>query len=280
MSQESSGEGKRKSKLAQTLPTRVQDSQIGAFSHGQCLQYGQDSYGIHSQQAGKDEQEFPMQIIDSIQFFKCIIDVELGKFYVKLNEITSEITELQRNDKRYTEWYKLTNVRLDSITTTCDRIDSKCQVQNYEMEDISILNINDQLITIKDHVLEITDNNNQFATHLEKSDSERQNLKNEIIGNVEQIHKNNEPHIPRHSTPLTEESPLKERLTPYSGENPICAKDIPKLEEWPPFSVEREYNHIELIRTIDMLQEDFHIPDKIIVGKIHSLFTRTTKKWH
>ncbi|MBW0529298.1 hypothetical protein O181_069013 [Austropuccinia psidii MF-1] len=29
-----------------------------------------------------------------------------------------------------------------------------------------------------------------------------------------------------------------------------------------------------------MLQQDFHIPDEIIVGKLHSLFTRTAKKWY
>ncbi|MBW0554937.1 hypothetical protein O181_094652 [Austropuccinia psidii MF-1] len=29
-----------------------------------------------------------------------------------------------------------------------------------------------------------------------------------------------------------------------------------------------------------MLKEDFHIPDEIIVGKLHSLFTRTEKKWY
>ncbi|MBW0485798.1 hypothetical protein O181_025513 [Austropuccinia psidii MF-1] len=29
-----------------------------------------------------------------------------------------------------------------------------------------------------------------------------------------------------------------------------------------------------------MSQEDFHIPDEIIVGKLHSLFTRTGKKWY
>ncbi|MBW0515637.1 hypothetical protein O181_055352 [Austropuccinia psidii MF-1] len=29
-----------------------------------------------------------------------------------------------------------------------------------------------------------------------------------------------------------------------------------------------------------MLQEDLHIPDEIIVGKLHSLFTRTEKKWY
>ncbi|MBW0552456.1 hypothetical protein O181_092171 [Austropuccinia psidii MF-1] len=134
---------------------------------------------------------------------------------------------------------------------------------------------------MRDQVLEIINNTNQFATHLEKADSKRQKLKNEIIANVEQIHKNYEPHIPRNSTPLTEEKPsVKGSLNPFLGENPICAKDIPKLEEWPTFSGEGEYNHIEFIRRIDMLQEDFHILAEIIVGKLHSLFTRAAKKWY
>ncbi|MBW0519321.1 hypothetical protein O181_059036 [Austropuccinia psidii MF-1] len=58
MSQEPSRKGQRQSKLAHTLPPKVQDPQIGAFSHGQCLQYGQDSYGIHSQRAGNNEKDF------------------------------------------------------------------------------------------------------------------------------------------------------------------------------------------------------------------------------
>ncbi|MBW0553568.1 hypothetical protein O181_093283 [Austropuccinia psidii MF-1] len=125
------------------------------------------------------------------------------------------------------------------------------------MEDLSILNINDQVRILKDHVLEIIKNTNQFATHLAKSDSERQKLKNDIIANVEKIHKNYEPHMPRHSTPLTEEKPsVKVSLTPFLGENPICEKDTPKLGECPTFSGERECNHIDFIRTIDMLQED------------------------
>ncbi|MBW0577165.1 hypothetical protein O181_116880 [Austropuccinia psidii MF-1] len=280
-SQEPSRQGKRKSQLAQTLPTRVQDPQIGAFSHGQCLQYGQKSYGTHSQRAGKDEHDFSMKIIDAIHFFKSSIDVELGKFDAKLNKIILDLRELKRNYKKYTEWYQLTNVRLDSITNTCDRIESKCQVQNDEMQSISILKINDQLGILKDHVLEIKKNTNQFATHLEKSDSERHNLKNEIIANVEQIHKKYEPHMPSHSTPFTEEKlSVKGSLTPFLGESFICAKDIPKLEEWPKFPGEGEYNHIEFIRTIDMLQEYFHIPVKIIVGKLHSLFARTAKRWY
>ncbi|MBW0473040.1 hypothetical protein O181_012755 [Austropuccinia psidii MF-1] len=149
------------------------------------------------------------------------------------------------------------------------------------MEDISILNINYQLRILKDHVLEITKNTNQFATHLAKSDSERQELKNEIIANVEQIHKNYEPHMPRHSPPLTEEKlSVKGSLTPFLGDNDISAKDVPKLENWPTFSGEGEYNHIDFIKTIDMLKEYFHIPDEILVGNLHCLFTKTAKKWY
>ncbi|MBW0507981.1 hypothetical protein O181_047696 [Austropuccinia psidii MF-1] len=48
-SQEPSRKGKTQSQLEQTLPTRVQDPKIGAFSRGQCPQYDQNSYVIHSQ---------------------------------------------------------------------------------------------------------------------------------------------------------------------------------------------------------------------------------------
>ncbi|MBW0564867.1 hypothetical protein O181_104582 [Austropuccinia psidii MF-1] len=141
--------------------------------------------------------------------------------------------------------------------------------------------MNDQLKILQDHVLKIVENTNQFATHLAKSDSERQKLKNEIIANVEQIHKNYEPHMPRNYTPLSEEKlTVTGSFTPLLGENVVSVKDIPKLEEWPTFYGEGEYNHIESIRTIDMLQEDFNIPYEIIVGKLHCLFTRTAKKWY
>ncbi|MBW0586758.1 hypothetical protein O181_126473 [Austropuccinia psidii MF-1] len=149
------------------------------------------------------------------------------------------------------------------------------------MEDLPMFQMNDQLKILKDHVLEIVENTNQFATHLSKSDSERQKLKNEIIANVEKIDNNYVPHRGRHSKPLTEEKPsVKGSLTKFLGENVISAKDTPKLEERPTLCGEGEYNHIEFIRTIDMLQEDFNIPDEIIVDKLHSLFTRTAKKWY
>ncbi|MBW0586652.1 hypothetical protein O181_126367 [Austropuccinia psidii MF-1] len=176
-SQEPSGQRQRQRKLVQTLSTRVEDPQIGAFSHGQCIQYGQKSHGIHSQRAGKYDQDFSMQIIQEIQFVKSSIDVELGKFDAKLKKITSDISELKRNDKTPTEWYKLKNVIIDSITNKCDQNESKCKLQVDEIGDISILHINDQLAILRNQVLEIINHTNQFATHLAKSDSERQKLK-------------------------------------------------------------------------------------------------------
>ncbi|MBW0582416.1 hypothetical protein O181_122131 [Austropuccinia psidii MF-1] len=46
------------------------------------------THGIHSQRAGKDEQDLSMQIIKETQFVKSSIDVELGKLDSKLNKIT------------------------------------------------------------------------------------------------------------------------------------------------------------------------------------------------
>ncbi|MBW0539123.1 hypothetical protein O181_078838 [Austropuccinia psidii MF-1] len=214
-----------------------------------------------------------------MKFFKASINVELGKNDENSTKITLDINDLKKNDRHSSEWHKSTFAKLDFITNTCDIIESKCQVQCYEIRDISISHITEQLTILRHQALEIIKNTNQFATHLEKSASERQKLQNEIIANVEQIHKNYEQHMPRHSTSLTEEKhSVKGSLTSFLGENAIPARNIPKLEEWPTFSGEVEYNHIELIRTIYMFQEYFHIPDKIIVGKLHSLFTRTAKK--
>ncbi|MBW0486187.1 hypothetical protein O181_025902 [Austropuccinia psidii MF-1] len=98
-SQEPSRQGQRQRKLEQTLPTMVQEPQIGALSHGQCLQYGQDSYGIHRQGAGKDLQNLSMEIIQEIYFVKSSINVEIGKIDAKLTKTTLDIKDLKKNDQ-------------------------------------------------------------------------------------------------------------------------------------------------------------------------------------
>ncbi|MBW0479545.1 hypothetical protein O181_019260 [Austropuccinia psidii MF-1] len=212
-----------------------------------------------------------------------IINVEIGKIDAKLTKIPLEINDLKKDDKHFAEMHKSVNSKLELLTNTCDRIQSKYHVQDHEMEHFSTRNINDKLRVLKDYVLAVAENTSQFSTHLARMDSERKKLKEEILAQVEKICKNygSNPHMSRHSTPLTEAKfSVKESLTPFLGENVISTRDIPKLEEWPTFSGEGEYHHIEFIRTIDMLQKDFHIPDEIIVGKLHSLFTRTSKKWY
>ncbi|MBW0548506.1 hypothetical protein O181_088221 [Austropuccinia psidii MF-1] len=162
-SQEPSRQGQRQSQLAQTLPTGVQDSQIGAFSHGQCLQYGEDSYGIQNQGEGKDEQNLSTEIIQEINLVKTSINVEIGKIYAKLTKMTLEINDLKNNDKHFSEMHKSVIAKVELLTNTCDRIESKYHVQDDEMEDFSTRNINDQLRGLKDYVLEVAENTSEFA---------------------------------------------------------------------------------------------------------------------
>ncbi|MBW0531155.1 hypothetical protein O181_070870 [Austropuccinia psidii MF-1] len=44
-------------------------------------------------------------------------------------------------------------------------------------------------------------------------------------------------------------------LEPSMGQ--ALLKEVPKLKEWPHFSGEGEYDHMEFIRVIDMIKEDF-----------------------
>ncbi|MBW0583250.1 hypothetical protein O181_122965 [Austropuccinia psidii MF-1] len=128
-SQEPSRKGQRQSQLAQTLPTRVQDPQIGSFSCEQCLQYGQDSYGIHSQGAGKDEQNLLRELIKEIHFVKTSINVEIGKIDANLTKITLDINDLKKNNKHSAEMHKSVITKLELLTNTCDRIESKYHFQ-------------------------------------------------------------------------------------------------------------------------------------------------------
>ncbi|MBW0501564.1 hypothetical protein O181_041279 [Austropuccinia psidii MF-1] len=222
-----------------------------------------------------------MKILQEIQLVKSSISVELGKIHATLTKITLDINDVRKNNKNSAELHKSTIAKLELISNTSGRIESKYQVEDDEVEYLSTTNINDQLKVLKNHVLIVANNTNQVSIHFARSDSERQKFKHEILAHVEQIHKSYEsnPHIPIHYTPFSEEKPLKESLNPFLGENAITAKYIPKLERWPTFSGEGEHNHIKFRRTIDMFQEKFSIPDAIILGKLHFLFIRTAKKW-
>ncbi|MBW0578410.1 hypothetical protein O181_118125 [Austropuccinia psidii MF-1] len=100
--------------------------------------------------------------------------------------------------------------------------------------------------------------------------------------------------LPRISTPLNQNegtripnpqvldpdnSQLKNELsTSFNNLEPSMGhallKEVPELKEWPHFSGEGEYDHMKFIRGIDMIKEDFELPDRLVTAIFNTLFTR------
>ncbi|MBW0575081.1 hypothetical protein O181_114796 [Austropuccinia psidii MF-1] len=93
--------------------------------------------------------------------------------------------------------------------------------------------------------------------------------------------------MPKLSTPFSHiRSPVKpkEEITnPFITElshqenDQALMKEAPQLKEWPTFTGEGEYDHMSLMKTIDMLQEDYAIPDKLITSRF-THYLRNLKK--
>ncbi|MBW0544115.1 hypothetical protein O181_083830 [Austropuccinia psidii MF-1] len=52
-------------------------------------------------------------------------------------------------------------------------------------------------------------------------------------------------------------------------------KKVPKIKEWPHFSGEGEYGHMEYIRGIDIIKEDFELPDRLVMEN-----SRSAHRWY
>ncbi|MBW0517079.1 hypothetical protein O181_056794, partial [Austropuccinia psidii MF-1] len=57
-------------------------------------------------------------------------------------------------------------------------------------------------------------------------------------------------------------------------------KEVPKLKEWPHFSSEGEYDHMECIRGIDMIKKDFELPERLVTARFNTLFTKSAHRWY
>ncbi|MBW0495389.1 hypothetical protein O181_035104 [Austropuccinia psidii MF-1] len=57
-------------------------------------------------------------------------------------------------------------------------------------------------------------------------------------------------------------------------------KEVPKLKEWPHFSGEGEYYHMEFIRGIEMIKEDFELPYRLVTERFNKFFTRSAHRWY
>ncbi|MBW0566877.1 hypothetical protein O181_106592 [Austropuccinia psidii MF-1] len=106
--------------------------------------------------------------------------------------------------------------------------------------------------------------------------------------------------LPRMSTPLNQNegtripnpqvldpdnSQLKNELSnsfhnlePSMGQ--ALLKEVPSLKEWPHFSGEGEYDHMEFIRGIEMIKEDFELPDRLVSARFNTLFTGSAHRWY
>ncbi|MBW0510489.1 hypothetical protein O181_050204 [Austropuccinia psidii MF-1] len=95
--------------------------------------------------------------------------------------------------------------------------------------------------------------------------------------------------MPKLSTPFSPmRSPVKpkEEITnpfitdlSHQDNNQVLMKEAPQLKEWPTFTGEGEYDHMSFIKRIDMLQEYYAIPDKLITSRLHPIFEKSAKRW-
>ncbi|MBW0548513.1 hypothetical protein O181_088228 [Austropuccinia psidii MF-1] len=96
--------------------------------------------------------------------------------------------------------------------------------------------------------------------------------------------------MPKLTTPVSHiQSPVKPKdeiknpfITDLSNQenNQVLMKEAPQFKECPTFIGEGKYDHMSFIKTIDMLQEDYSIPDELIIAKLHSLFEKSAKRWY
>ncbi|MBW0538890.1 hypothetical protein O181_078605 [Austropuccinia psidii MF-1] len=170
----------------------------------------------------------------------------------------------------------------------CVRIESNVTLLN-QPDDNSISFITRQLKELRIQVQNLENSTGHNAAlvqeQLEKSDKARLELKEDIQSSIKNI--SLKIHLPRQSTLILDRNvpslnnDSHHTISSNAEVETACKfKDIPKLEEWPTFSGEREYNPMEFMKTIDMFKEDFNIPDEYISARLHSLFTKSEKKWY
>ncbi|MBW0525810.1 hypothetical protein O181_065525 [Austropuccinia psidii MF-1] len=67
-------------------------------------------------------------------------------------------------------------------------------------------------------------------------------------------------------------------LEPSMGQ--ALLKEVPKLREWLHFNGEGEYDLMEFIRGIDMIKEDFELPERLVTARFNTLFTKSAHRWY
>ncbi|MBW0573691.1 hypothetical protein O181_113406 [Austropuccinia psidii MF-1] len=280
------GQAKGKGK-GKALPAELKDSQEREESHGQCVQYGKNSYGIQKQGRGNIEPIFSKEV-DLVELGNQIETCNketITKFktfeYIQ-KKLGNEILQVKESQKTIIGLENVNKNNILSLMKICARIASNVTLLN-EPDDNSISFKTRELkeLSIQVQSLENSTGHNAalFQEQLEKSDKERLELKYDIQSSINNISLKND--LPRQSTPILDRNVLNlnndlhHTISSNAEVETACnLKDIPILEEWPTFSGQGSYNHMEFMKTIDMFEEDFNIPDEYISARLHSLFTK------
>ncbi|MBW0523469.1 hypothetical protein O181_063184 [Austropuccinia psidii MF-1] len=67
-------------------------------------------------------------------------------------------------------------------------------------------------------------------------------------------------------------------LEPSIG--PALFKEVPNLIEWPHFSGEGDYGHMEFNRGIYMIKKEFEFPDRLVIVRFNTLLTKSANRWY
>ncbi|MBW0548108.1 hypothetical protein O181_087823 [Austropuccinia psidii MF-1] len=285
------GKGKGKAQVEQDLPAELQDSQEREDSHGQCVPYGKNSDGIQKQGRGKIEPIFSKEVdlvkhVNRIETFNKEIIAKLKICgYIK-QKLGNEILRAKESQKTIIGVENVNEDNILSLEQICARIEPKVTLLN-QPDDNSIPFMTIQLKDLRIQVQSLENSTGHNAAllqeQLEKSDKARLELKEDIQSSINNISLNN--NLPGQSTPILDRNVLNlnndlhHKISSNSEVETACNfKDIPSLEEWPAFSGEGEYSHMEFMKTIDMFKEDFNITDKYISARLHSLFKKLAKK--
>ncbi|MBW0587377.1 hypothetical protein O181_127092 [Austropuccinia psidii MF-1] len=92
------------------------------------------------------------------------------------------------------------------------------------------------------------------------------------------LNQNEDARIPNPQVLDIENSQLKDEFsTSFHNLEPSMGQELlredPKLKEWPHFSGEGEYDHMEFIRVIEMIKEHFELPDRLVTARFNTFLT-------
>ncbi|MBW0574891.1 hypothetical protein O181_114606 [Austropuccinia psidii MF-1] len=99
------------------------------------------------------------------------------------------------------------------------------------------------------------------------------------------LNQNEGTRIPNPQVLGVENSQLKSELsTPFhnleQSMSQALLKEVPKCKKRPHFSGEVEYDHMEFIRGIGMIKEDFELTERLVKAIFNTLFTRSAHRWY